>query len=102
MHSVMRKIEVCGERVIVWNKEVFGNVKKGLEKARANLQSIQRSDPRGNRRHEHKAAISEVQNWLEREEIMWRKRSKALWLKEGILMHGFFIIKSHRGKRRIL
>lgn len=47
MNFVMMKIERCGEMLTVWNKEKFGHVKQGIERARTKLQLFQRSDPQG-------------------------------------------------------
>lgn len=45
LNSIIKKIERCGEKITVWNKEKFGHVKQGIERARTELQLLQSSDP---------------------------------------------------------
>lgn len=40
LSSVMKKIQRCGEKLMVWNKSSFGNVKKNIEKARHKLKCL--------------------------------------------------------------
>jgi hypothetical protein len=65
-----------------WNKECFGYAKtriKELEKRIADLQDLESSPSN----LEQEAALSlELNDWLEREELKWRQKSRELWLKE--------------------
>lgn len=40
-------------------------------------------------------AQEEVNVWLEREELLWRQRSKTLWLAEGDQNTKYFYSKPH-------
>ncbi|KAG2667144.1 hypothetical protein I3760_15G097700 [Carya illinoinensis] len=57
MEGVLKQIQQCGEHLAKWNKDSFTNVQKKLRQAKG--------------------------NWLERQEIIWRQRSRALWLTEA-------------------
>ena len=48
-----------------------------------------------------KAALSlELNDWLEREEIKWKQKSKELWLKEGDKNSMFFHLSTMIRRRR--
>lgn len=91
-----------GVKLQFWNKRCFGNVKRKIEAARSRMQSLLISEPDCLQSSLHKAARTEMNKWLERNEIMWRQRSKVLWLKDGDKNTKFFIIKLHKGEREIL
>ncbi|KAG2663966.1 hypothetical protein I3760_16G057200 [Carya illinoinensis] len=48
----------------------------------------------------HNHARNEVHKWLNRDEIMWRQRAKALWLREGDQNSKFFHSKASHRKRK--
>lgn len=83
MAEVMAMIFYCSQQLEVWNRISFGRVQYQLRKAKQKLKYMQERDPTYGYRESHLLARVEVQTWLEREKIMWRQRSKELWLKEG-------------------
>ncbi|XP_042969025.1 uncharacterized protein LOC122301700 [Carya illinoinensis] len=99
-NAVIRKIQCCGEKRTIWNKSKFGHVRQGIEKARSKLKWLQASDPCFQKRDEHGKARVEMQVWMEREEIMWRQRSKSLWLKEGDANTKFFHNKASQRRKK--
>lgn len=56
MHTVIKRIERCGEKFSVWNKHHFGHVRKGFEQARTRLNFLQSNDPLCQNRSEYKEA----------------------------------------------
>ncbi|XP_042983207.1 uncharacterized protein LOC122312617 [Carya illinoinensis] len=79
MDVVISHIKECGTRLDVWNKSCFGNVQQQLTRARKHSELLSNSDPLGEFIPEHNQAREEFHKWLERDELMWRQRSKSLF-----------------------
>lgn len=67
----------------MWNKTSFGHVQKNLNRAKEQLKLAHQIDPLSQNVKVISEARREVKKWLSRGEIMWRQRSKAMWLAEG-------------------
>lgn len=103
MDDVMRRISVCSENLTKWNKLSFGNVQRQLQQAKTKLQRLQETNPTHLNKDAFKEAHKEVHCWLERNEILCRQRSKALWLKAGDQNTKFFHTKaSYRRKNNFI
>ncbi|KAF5458653.1 hypothetical protein F2P56_022666 [Juglans regia] len=92
--SILDKIKRCGEKLDVWNRVCFGNVRRNIEQARLKLKKLQQSDPYYQRSNSLRAARTDLQKWLERDEHLWKQRAKVLWLQAGDKNTRFFHSKS--------
>ncbi|XP_042965942.1 uncharacterized protein LOC122299620 [Carya illinoinensis] len=101
--TLMQWTQMVGEKLKVWNKKSFGNVKVKLAEAKENLSQLQKKDPVGLNSQENMSAREEVNKWLGREEEMWHQRSKALWIQAGDQNSRYFHSKaSHRKKKNTI
>lgn len=79
MTHIMEKVQVCGERLEQWGKEVMGKFGKRIRLCKTELKLLR------NRRDDvsisrYKAVKNELFNIFNQQETFWRQRSKQLWL----------------------
>ncbi|XP_042962749.1 uncharacterized protein LOC122297028 [Carya illinoinensis] len=99
-NHLMENISKCGDDLSQWNKRSFGNVQKELASAKDKLKGIEEMDPNFQHTSLHKEAREEVQKWLERDELMWKQRSRVQWLKEGDRNSRFFHHKANARRKK--
>lgn len=61
IETVMKKIQSCGEKLMVWNKSSFGNVKRNIEKVRNRHKGLHNSDVNGISYEEIRKARDDMQ-----------------------------------------
>ncbi|CAM8986652.1 unnamed protein product [Rhodiola kirilowii] len=75
--NLNEKLRLCMQKLNGWNWSVYGNVKKKLTSLKERMQYV-KSLPRTKEMVEEEAQLSdEIDEWLEREELLWRQRSRA-------------------------
>lgn len=81
-----------------WNKNVFGSVKKKIERPKKELENV-RSDTLYTRPTAREELMVQLLETLAREEIMERQRSRVKWLREGDRNTSFFQAKARARSR---
>lgn len=66
-----------------WAKNNFGSIIKQIARLRIQLENLWKQHASIARDREIKAVSCKLDELLHREEMMWRQRSRALWLREG-------------------
>lgn len=62
IESLMEKINNCSQQLVRWSRNSFKSVRRNLNRAQRELQSLIIADPTHERREDHKRARQEMQN----------------------------------------
>ena len=82
-YKILDRLKSCQEQLRRWNWRVFGNVNNTLKMKRNQLQQLEAIDGLLDKAEDIKRLKKEINEVLLREEIKWKQRSRALWLKWG-------------------
>ncbi|XP_074283536.1 uncharacterized protein LOC141608084 [Silene latifolia] len=94
----------CAEDLQKWKGVSIGKVMRDLKKKRRRLEVLNAGGGGGGRSRravmERKALVKEIAELLKQEELFWRQRSRAIWLKEGDRNTKFFHRKATQRKEK--
>jgi hypothetical protein len=83
LSDLMEKISATRDHLKEWSTKHFGLVTKSIRNKRKKLDKVWKKQALSARDEEARRICSELDELLHREEMMWRKRSRANWLREG-------------------
>ena len=96
------KISTCQENLKLWNCTTFGHVRNTLTKKLKELQNAEVSDCYRTNPGRIYVLRDEIQKLKNREELMWKQRSRNMWLKEGDRNTRYFHCRANQRNRRNL
>uniref|UniRef100_A0A2N9FH09 Reverse transcriptase domain-containing protein n=1 Tax=Fagus sylvatica TaxID=28930 RepID=A0A2N9FH09_FAGSY len=100
MFQVWNKLKDCKRGLGKWSKQHFGNVTRQLAEKRQQLLDAEANAIQGGSLDSLKRLKSEINFLLEKEERMWRQRSRTSWLKDGDRNTRYFHGQASQRRRR--
>lgn len=92
-------LQFCGEWLARWNKECFGNVQRKIKLLKNEIKQLNEG-PRTEDTTKKEVVLSNVlDEWLAREELLWKQRGRSDWLKAGEKQYCFLQSKSFAKER---
>lgn len=90
----------CQAELKWWSRSIFGNILKQLKEKRKQLKEAEEVAINGRSTDWFNKVKRELTGLLVKEELMWKQRSRALWLQEGDKNSKFFHSRAtHRYRR---
>ncbi|GKV02665.1 hypothetical protein SLEP1_g15064 [Rubroshorea leprosula] len=99
-NGCQEKVCVCSKGLHCWSESKFGHVQKRLKQCVDRLDMLRRGQNPQATYHEEQCLIQDMEEWLAREEIMWRQQSREIWLQEGDRNTHFFHKRASRRQDR--
>ena len=99
---VIKKVEKCGQALTQWSKDCFGNIRIELEKKRKALARAEKIALQRGYSDNLIQLKKEINSLMDKEERMWRQRSRTLYLKDGDRNTRFFHCRATQRRRHNL
>lgn len=96
-----RRIVNMAKSLRRWNREFFGMCYKRIVEIEQNIKWYQSLNPTEENMKREKQLQEELSEWMARQEILWRQKSRELWLMAGDSNSKFFHAAAVTNRRRI-
>lgn len=77
-----KKQEATRQALRKWNKEVFGLYQVRINTLIQKISNVQSANPSNSNGRSEAALQAELREWLLKSEVLWREKSRELWLRE--------------------
>jgi hypothetical protein len=106
MFHFQQRLKILKNKIKIWNKTVFGNIFQALKLLNSQMETVQHQIILQGRSpelaHQEKILADQIEERQKQEEILWKKKSRIQWLKEGVHNSKFFhrsMIQSRHSNR---
>lgn len=87
-------LEKCQSRLDIWNKLEFGHVSRKVAELQSWLEWLEKQPSSHEMIQALKSTWIDLNYWLEKEDSMWRQRSRLNWFQSGDRNTSFFHAKA--------
>ena len=98
--KLYKKLAASREALRKWNKEVFGRCQDRINSLLKKIKEVQDRQPSHENGLLENDLQTELSEWLLRSEVVWRQKSRELWLKLGDKNSKFFHLSTIIRRRR--
>ncbi|XP_074306633.1 uncharacterized protein LOC141641889 [Silene latifolia] len=98
--DVVDTISRCERELQKWKGVSIGKIMRDINRKRKRLEWLNVNERSVINVRERKVVMRELNDLLKQEEIFWRRRSRALWLKEGDRNTKYFHMKAGQRKKK--
>ena len=93
-------LEKCRSSLEAWNKIVFGHVGRKVAELQKRLEWLELQPSSMEINKDMKRTRSDLNIWLEKEDDIWRQRSRINWLQSGDRNTSFFHAKASARQKK--
>ena len=103
MGKVIKKVENCQAQLQLWDRNVFGNVRRALARKIKELEKAEVDSMVGRESIRLQVISNDIKKLMDLEECMWNQHSKVDWLEHGDLNTKYFHCRAtERNKRNLI
>ncbi|XP_074278207.1 uncharacterized protein LOC141601801 [Silene latifolia] len=98
--DVLETISRCADELKKWKGVSIGKILRDLSRKRKILSWLNENERSSGMVKERKRLMGEITHLLRQEEVFWRQRSRALWLREGDRNTKYFHRKARQRRKK--